>query len=245
MKHKAVLLALLVVLGVAAGYLIWRSLSSGPGQVSSGLVLGQPASAGGGPWTISLQGVNQGGSAMVITGVAAGGVDLSGQVASPGLPLAVGPGAAFSLSFTIPSGGGTRFAPGETATVVVSASDGSSYDTSVTLTAATTSTGANTGGPGGGAEKLVLTASVVSGSLNVTVLNMSPGAVVVKQVFFNGQPAGVTFGTGFSATSDGLLPSASTGSFAVSTSGTVSGAIYNIVVMTAAGNSFQATVTWP
>jgi hypothetical protein len=110
------------------------------------------------------------------------------------------------------------------------------------LPASTTSA---TGNGGGGIESLHLTASVVDGTLNITVLNMSPGTVTFLHVYFNGLPASVTYGSGFINSSPGQLPSATAGSFTIATSGTVSGALYTIDVVTAAGNSFQTTVSWP
>jgi hypothetical protein len=75
------------------------------------------------------------------------------------------------------------------------------------------------------------------------VLNQSPGPVTLLQVQFNGIPASFTLGPGFGQ--GGQLPSAASGTFTVTTSGTISGVLYNIVVITATGNSFQTNVFWP
>lgn len=133
------------------------------------------------------------------------------------------------------------YSAGQSLEVEVETSDGVTVSTQISLPASGGSPGG--GGDGGGIEELVLSASVIGGTLNVTVLNQSPGTVTVLQVYFNGVPASVTFGSGFSQA--GQLASAASGTLTVSTSGTISGTLYNIVLVTEAGNSFQTTVMWP
>lgn len=230
-------------MGVIAGFLAWQALKP-PGQSgsnSSGLVLGQGSSSGNGPWTLTVQGSNQGGSALAISTVLVDGRDYSAQVSSSGLPLVVQPGSSFSLSVAVASGGGVTSSAGQSLAVEVETSEGATVSTQISLPASDGSPGGGAGG--GGNEKLVLSASVIGGVLNVTVLNESPGPVTFLQVAFNGVPASFTLGSGFSQ--GGQLASAASGTFTVATSGTVSGILYNLVVITAGDNSFQTSVLWP
>ena len=243
MRPLALIVIALIVLGVAAGFLAWRELVV-PGQGSNsarGLVLGTGSSSGSGPWTVIVQGSNEGGSPLTISAVRVDGKDYSAEVSSPGLPVVVQPSSFFSLSVTVASGGGVTYSAGQSLEVEVETSDGGTVSTQISLPASGGSPGG--GGDGGGIEELVLSASVTGGTLNVTVLNQSPGTVTVLQVYFNGVPASVTFGSGFSQA--GQLASAASGTLTVSTSGTISGTLYNIVLVTEAGNSFQTTVMWP
>jgi hypothetical protein len=232
-----------VVLGGAVGFFVWQELvsPSQTGNSSPGLALGQGSSSGSGPWTLTVQGSNNGGSPLTISTVSIDGTDYSAKVGSPGLPLIVQPGSFFSFSVAVPSGGGVAYSAGQALEVGVETSDGVTVSTQMSLPP---SAGSPVGGDGGGGnEKLVLTASVIGGALNVTVLNESPGSVTVMQVYFNSVPAPVTFGSGFGQ--GGQLASATSGTFIVSTPATISGTLYNIVVITGTGNSFQTTILWP
>ena len=242
MASKGLILAALIAMGVLAGYAIWYELGSRSGGAApQGLTFGQTTSSGTGPWTVETQGVNSASSPITMTQVTIGGVDFTGQVAPPGLPLTVQPAGSFLLSITVSDGGGESFSAGQSFAIDILTSSGMSYQVEATLPSA----GSAAPVGGGGNEVLVLTASVVNGVLNVTALNQSPGPVTIRQVYFNGVPAAVTFGSGFSQTVTGQLMSAATGTFVVETSGTVSGTLYNVVVITAEGNSFQAPVLWP
>ncbi len=243
MRRLALVVIAGIFLAVAVGFLAWQELvPSGPtGNSSSGLVLSQGSSSGSGPWTLIVQGSNSGGSPFTISAVRVDGTDCSAKVSSPTLPIVVQPGSFFSFSVAVASGGGVTYSAGQALEVEVGTSAGASVSTQISLPASGGSPGG--GGGGGGNEELILSASVIGGTLNVTVLNESPGSVTVMQVHFNGVPASVTFGSGFGQ--GGQLASAASGTFTVSTSGTTSGILYDIVVITAAGNSFQTTVTWP
>ncbi len=245
MASKGLILAALIAMAVLAGYVMWYELgSTSGGAAPQGLTFGQATSSGTGPWTVETQGVNSASSPITVTEVTIGGVDFTGQVAPPGLPLTVQPDASFLLSITVSGRGGESFSAGQSLTIDILTSSGMSYQVEATLPSAG-STGSAAPVGGGGNEMLVLTASVINGVLNVTALNQSPGPVTIRQVYFNGVPAAVTFGSGFSQTVAGQLMSAATGTFVVETSGTVSGTLYNVVVITAEGNSFQAAVLWP
>jgi hypothetical protein len=239
MRRLALVLVVVLILGVSAGFLAWQELvpPGQPGNASKGLVLSQTTSSGSGPWSLLVQGSNQGGSPLTITSVAVDGRDYSAQVSSPSLPILVQPGSFFSFSVAV--GGGVAYSAGQSLEVGVRTSDGVTVPTHVLLPGS----GGSPGGGGGGNEKLVLTASVINGALNVTVLNESPGAVTVLQVYFSSIPASPVFGSGFGQ--GGQLGSAASGTFTLATSGTISGTLYNIVIVTAAGNSFQTIVLWP
>jgi hypothetical protein len=247
-RYKALILAMLVFLGVAAGYIALVGLSAsnhGSSPAAQGLAFAEPVTSGNGPWTVSLQGANGASSPITITQFSVDGIDFSAQVASPGLPMTVQPGGSFLLSVAVATGGGVTYSSGEALTLGVTTSAGETYSAHASLPLSTASNTQPGGAGSGGIEKLVLTPSVIGGALNVTALNESPGTVTVKQVFFNDVPAVVTFGSGFSQSGTGQLPSDATGTFTVATSGAVSGVMYDIVVITAAGNSFSAVVQWP
>jgi hypothetical protein len=232
-----------IILAVAAGFVIWQELapSGQGGNGPTGLALGQGSASGTGPWTVFIQGSNAGGSSLTISGVLINGRDSSSQVSSPSLPIVVQPSSSFSFSVAVASGGGVTYSAGQALEVEVDTSDGLSYSTQVSLPASTGSPGGGSGGAGG--EDLVLSASVIGGALNVTVLNESPGSVTVMQVYFNSIPAPITRGSGFDQ--GGQLASAASGTFTVPTSGTISGTTYDIEVITGGGNRFSTTVVWP
>jgi hypothetical protein len=240
LRRLALILTVVLILGIVVGFLAWQALvpPSQPGNATPGLALGQGSSSGTGPWTLTVQGSNGGGSAVTIIAVSIDGRDYTAQVGSPGLPIVVQPGSFFTFPVAVASGGGVTYSAGQSLEVGVETSDGVVKFTQISLPASSGSPGG-----GGGNEKLVMTASVVGGALNVTVLNESPGSVTVMQVYFNSVPASFSFGSGFSQ--GGQLASAASGTFTVVTSGTISGTLYNIVVITAVGNSFQTTVLWP
>ena len=89
-------------------------------------------------------------------------------------------------------------------------------------------------------EKLIINAYVSGSTLNIAITNQSPGSTTVTQVLFNQAPMTPTQSLPYT------LLSGASGTLTNSTAlNTQSGITYPITVVTAAGNSYPSTITWP
>jgi flagellin-like protein len=107
-------------------------------------------------------------------------------------------------------------------------------------------------------EKLIINSYVTGTTLVITITNQSPGQITITQVLFNQAPikqanwvpdgakivATATAATEASGLSGTLSPTAASITADTGTTPT-SGVTYPITVVTAAGNSYPATITWP
>jgi flagellin-like protein len=96
-------------------------------------------------------------------------------------------------------------------------------------------------------EKLIINAYESGGAapqLNLAVTNQSPGTATVTQILFNQQPI-----TGSAPAIPDTLASGGVATIVITLAhlpmAPISGITYPITVVTAAGNSYPSTITWP
>lgn len=120
------------------------------------------------------------------------------------------------------------------------------------LQTALSSLGGQVPGSNPGAERVVLNSYVKNDSLVISIGNMGASQITVTQVVFNGSPltsSNIVPGGPFTTSGNSFnLASGTTGTLGVaaaSLGNPKSGVTYTFTVITAAGNSYSSTITWP
>ncbi len=120
------------------------------------------------------------------------------------------------------------------------------------LQTALSSLGGQVPGSSPGVERVVLNSYVKNDSLIISIGNMGASQITVTQVVFNGSPVAsstITPGGPFTTSGNSFnLASGTTGTLSIAAANLgnpTSGVTYAFTVVTAAGNSYPSTVTWP
>jgi hypothetical protein len=170
-----------------------------------------------------------------VTGIEVDGVSFSGIVSPGALPLAVGPDSPFALSFEIPSGAGSSYAPGQKVLLKILTSTGDNYSRSVTLPS-------NYSIPG---YSMTLSAYVKEGTVFVIVRNYSMWSVFVEQVVFNDTPLAPGACEFFGGFIEYCVYTFMTGTLSFPVSGGRSGETYAVTLVTSEAGNYTTYVTWP
>jgi FtsZ-binding cell division protein ZapB len=120
------------------------------------------------------------------------------------------------------------------------------------LQTALSSLGGQVPGSNPGVERLVLVTYVKNDSLVISIGNMGASQITVTQVVFNGSPvanSNVVPGGPFTTSGNSFnLASGATGTLSVTAANVGNpkpGVAYEVAMVTAAGNTYSSTITWP
>ena len=120
------------------------------------------------------------------------------------------------------------------------------------LQTALTSLAGQGSGSSPGAEKVVLNSYLKNGTLVISVGNLGASQITITQIVFNESPvasSNITPGGPFTTSGNSFnLASGATGTLSMSAASLGnprSGITYPISVITAAGNTYPSTITWP